>query len=466
MYPMTHSHVRRDSFICAPWLIHMCDMTHPYVSHDSFTRVPWLIHMCATSICVTWLIHMYPMTHSHGAVTHSYVRHDSFVCAPWFLHLCDSLKSDTSCATHVMAHLYLSHGTPIFESWHTYIYESWHSYVVEWRMRYVPWVVELYVYTWRIVSRMCHEESHIRMSHVTHVNASRHTYKWRLLSRMCQESSSCMCTPRHCRLLRRMLFTFTNLNPVSYYDTGFRLVYVVCAFSRWVVCVKSRWVVCVGWYVLGGMCWVVCVGWYVLGGMCWVVCVGWYVLGGMCIPMHWRLLSRMLYIVEWYLVCCWVVCGVCLQWYGACVYQGTEGSWVVCRGVAHVVCHVWRWIVCALSGWVVCVYMKDRESYVSRGVTHMNESRHTCEWVTAHIWMRLLGRMCREESHPPLWSLVTSRIWIRHVTHVNASRPTCEWFMSRTWMHHNTHVNESRHAFVRIEKFTIARHVTHIKQVV
>ena len=32
---MAHIYVWRDSFICATWLIHMCDVTHSYVQHNS-----------------------------------------------------------------------------------------------------------------------------------------------------------------------------------------------------------------------------------------------------------------------------------------------------------------------------------------------------------------------------------------------------------------------------------------------
>jgi len=275
------------------------------------------------------------------------------------------LKSDTSCATQVMAHLFLSHGTPIFESWHTDI----------WVMTLVcRWVTCCMCLEW--LSCMCLE--------------------W--LSGMCiHEGSRVVCVTRS--------HTYEWVTPHMWMSHGTHIN-------------EGGSVVCMS---LSRMP-------YVLSVSC-----------GKCTPRHWRLLSRMLYIESYV------------------IYR------VVCRWVVHV---VRRWIACAFSRWVVCVYMKTLESYVSRGVTHMNESRHTCEWVTAHIWMRLLSRICQEESQPPVWSLVTSRIWIRHVTHVNASRPTCEWFMSRTWMHHNTHMNESRHTFVRIEKFTIARHVTHIKQVV
>jgi len=43
----TH-HVYASSFICVPWLIHICAKTHSHVYHDSFTSLcthaPWLIH--------------------------------------------------------------------------------------------------------------------------------------------------------------------------------------------------------------------------------------------------------------------------------------------------------------------------------------------------------------------------------------------------------------------------------------
>ena len=37
-----------DSFVCATWLIHMCDVNHSYVRHDSFTCATWLVHTCDT----------------------------------------------------------------------------------------------------------------------------------------------------------------------------------------------------------------------------------------------------------------------------------------------------------------------------------------------------------------------------------------------------------------------------------
>ena len=50
-----------DSFICVPWLIHICATTFSYVCHDSFTCVPCDM----THSYVTWLIHMCATTHSY-----------------------------------------------------------------------------------------------------------------------------------------------------------------------------------------------------------------------------------------------------------------------------------------------------------------------------------------------------------------------------------------------------------------
>ena len=82
--------------------------------------------------------------------------------------------------------------------------------------------------------------------------------------------------------------------------------------------------------------------------------------------------------------------------------------------------------------------------------THMNESRHTYEWVTSHIWMRHVAHM-NESHHTYEWDTshtyewVTSHIWMSHVTRTNESRHTYEWVTSHTWMSHVTHANESRH---------------------
>ena len=87
------SKVRRDSFICVPWLIHI------HVCHDSFICVPWLLHMCTPTLtttaavplllCVTWLIHM-------CVTTHSFVCRDSSIC----MHLCATTHACVCDVTH------------------------------------------------------------------------------------------------------------------------------------------------------------------------------------------------------------------------------------------------------------------------------------------------------------------------------------------------------------------------------
>jgi len=58
-----YSWIRRHQFMCATWLIHMCNMTRSY----------------------TW-----DMTHSQICdMTHSPVRHDAFIGASWLIHTCN-----------------------------------------------------------------------------------------------------------------------------------------------------------------------------------------------------------------------------------------------------------------------------------------------------------------------------------------------------------------------------------------
>jgi len=101
-------------------------------------------------------------------------------------------------------------------------------------------------------------------------------------------------------------------------------------------------------------------------------------------------------------------------------------------------------------------------AFLSLRIIHMNESRHTCEWVTAHVWMRRLSHMCtwrhvthtNESCHTYGW--VTAHIWMSHGTYMNeapesyARMTTChayEWVMSHIWLSHGTYMNESRHIY-------------------
>jgi len=64
-------------------------------------------------------------------------------------------------------------------------------------------------------------------------------------------------------------------------------------------------------------------------------------------------------------------------------------------------------------------------------VTYVNESRHTCEWVTAHMWMSHVTYV-NESRHICEW--VTSHMWMSHVTYVNESYRKCEWVLSHMCM--------------------------------
>jgi len=69
--------------------------------------------------------------------------------------------------------------------------------------------------------------------------------------------------------------------------------------------------------------------------------------------------------------------------------------------------------------------------------THMNESRHTYEWVMAHIWMS-------------------------HGTHMNESWHTYEWVMAHI-SSHGTHVEKSWHIHKGVMAHIWMSHGTHIK---
>jgi len=82
---MRHAHMWHDSFMCVTWRIHTCDMTHSHVRHDKSmwptsqgTRHP----LNRKSRSMACLIHMHDMIHSR-------VWHDAFICATWLMYMCD-----------------------------------------------------------------------------------------------------------------------------------------------------------------------------------------------------------------------------------------------------------------------------------------------------------------------------------------------------------------------------------------
>jgi len=107
-------------------------------------------------------------------------------------------------------------------------------------------------------------------------------------------------------------------------------------------------------------------------------------------------------------------------------------------------------------------------------VTHMNESRHTYEWVMSHIWMNhghqswnpCLHQRCQNEP---------CRVWMSHAPRMTESCHTYEWVMATkveirvsisavrisndTWMRHVTHMNESCHTYEWVMATQVETHI-------
>jgi len=71
----THSCMQTDSFMCATWLIHVCNMTPIYVAEDTgYKSCPLNCKVTLLRVCdMTWLLHVYNMSHSC-------MRHDLCIC--------------------------------------------------------------------------------------------------------------------------------------------------------------------------------------------------------------------------------------------------------------------------------------------------------------------------------------------------------------------------------------------------
>ena len=93
-----------------------------------------------------------------------------------------------------------------------------------------------------------------------------------------------------------------------------------------------------------------------------------------------------------------------------------------------------------MSSCVIYIRQCAYRAQMSHG-THMNESRHTYEWVRAHIWTSCVTHMNAYIAHK--W--VTVHIWMSHGTHMNESRHTYEWVRAHIWTSCVTHMNASRH---------------------
>jgi len=93
------------SFICVPWLIHMCAMIHSCVCHDSF------ICLCRGMSHVCHMTHTYHETH-HSRSECACVSHDSYIlchtslmkwvcmCVTWLIHIMSHITQEVSVTHH------------------------------------------------------------------------------------------------------------------------------------------------------------------------------------------------------------------------------------------------------------------------------------------------------------------------------------------------------------------------------
>jgi len=161
----TYTLVFHDSFIRAPWLIHICTVTYSclrpwlictisttmtHMHHDSFIRAPWRIHICTvTHSCLVlrlilfwpWLIHTCTMTHSylycHLLMSRLY---DSVFAAPWLIHIC------------IMTHM---HYDPFIRApWRIHICTVTHSCLV---LRLILFCAMTHSYTHLTQAPVCHD---------------------------------------------------------------------------------------------------------------------------------------------------------------------------------------------------------------------------------------------------------------------------------------------------------------------
>jgi hypothetical protein len=114
-------------------------------------------------------------------------------------------------------------------------------------------------------------------------------------------------------------------------------------------------------------------------------------------------------------------------------------------------------------------------------VTSTNESHHTFEQFTSHVWMSHVTRL--HESRPTCrshdtrmnesrqtYEQITSHVWMSHTTRVNESCHTCEWVMSHMQVNHvypghssNTKFKESSE-LVTSHAWTSQVYLVHLNQ--
>jgi len=163
-----------DSFMCAVWLIHMCDMTHSYVWHDSFiwdtTHVGhdssvrdltysyvshYLLQMTVEALervmssarSATQLQHHCNSGRRHArlqsavaagaaegrlcGMTRSCVWRDSFMCVAWLIH---------SCRTRLV---HMWPGAFVYVAWRIHVCDMAYSYIWHGSFMYVTWLIHI-----------------------------------------------------------------------------------------------------------------------------------------------------------------------------------------------------------------------------------------------------------------------------------------------------------------------------------
>ena len=98
------------------------------------------------------------------------------------------------------------------------------------------------------------------------------------------------------------------------------------------------------------------------------------------------------------------------------------------------VSHIWR---CHTYERVTRMNVSRRTFLSPNTLEQVNESYHTYDWETPHLW----------RSHVAHFHKKLSNKQMSHVTHMNESCHTYEWVMSHIWMSHVTHMNESCHTY-------------------
>ena len=113
-------------------------------------------------------------------------------------------------------------------------------------------------------------------------------------------------------------------------------------------------------------------------------------------------------------------------------------------------------------------------------ITPRDESCHTYEWVTPHIWIHItrMNESCRTWMHhvtrrdeschvyeqvmSRTCTISTTHTGMSHVTHMNESCHTHAWVMSHIWKSHVTRTKESCDTYAWVVSHVWMSHVTHI----